>query len=134
MKIRVRHNFNSVEIDSYGRVVSGHKSVAGATVPVLQRNGESERFPFGGFEDAALYRNTLLEFQLVKVVEVLSFSEDDFAKPLYFERDSYLVGVFDVNTRSVKILLENGTPIVRSQSSVPSESRFDNVVPIRSRS
>ncbi|MGR5178885.1 hypothetical protein [Vibrio mediterranei] len=132
MKIRVRHNYNTVEMDHNAQVVNGHKSVAGATVSVLQKDGTSTRYQFGGFDDAALYRNSLLEYQLVKVVEVLSFSEDDFAKPLYFENDCYLIGVFDVNIGKVKVLLENGVPIVRPLSPTPFESKTNNVVPIRS--
>ncbi|GMQ49691.1 hypothetical protein [Vibrio sp. 10N] len=128
MKIRVRHNYNSVEIDHNGTIVSGHKSVAGATVPVLQRNGGSERYPFGGFEDADLYRNTLLEYQLVKVVDVLSFTKDDFSKPVYFDMDNYLVGVFDVNTGLVSVLLDGGEPIRRVQPRQPSKRNVDNVV------
>lgn len=130
MQIRVRYNYNSIAIDHNGKIVDGHKSLAGPTVSVLHKNGRLERYTFGGFEDAALYRNSLLEFQLVKVVEVLSFIADD-SPPSYIQPDSYLVGVFNKENRTVKLLLESGAPISNKLNPRKQSKPDDNVVSLR---
>lgn len=72
MYIRIRYNFNTIELDESG-VRTGNRSLAGATVAILLADHTTTRIPFAGFKERRSVENDLHRPQLVKVLDVTDF-------------------------------------------------------------
>lgn len=127
--IRIKYNFNTVTLNEHG-LLSGHKSVCGDTVEVLQRNGDSERYRFLGFRDYSLFKNTLLPLQFVKIWNVSAYYKTDFAPADFISKDHYCIGLYEPNEKGVFLLLDNESVMTRPRTKTKPIPTVSNVIPI----
>jgi hypothetical protein len=108
--IRIRFNYNTVQLSEQG-VVGSSKSVCGAQVQVMLKSGKKEWFDFLGFEEVGAHFLEESTTQLVKVANVSAYYADDFSKPVFFDDDVYLVGVYQHRPSGVYVAIRDNKPI-----------------------
>ncbi|MGR5296834.1 hypothetical protein ACPV5U_24470 [Vibrio mediterranei] len=131
--IRIKFNFNTVTLNERG-VVNGSKSLCGSTVEVIDRNGTTERFDFGGFRNYDNYRDSIIPTQFCKVWNVKAFYADDYARATFLDANEYCVGIYEANESAVYLLLDNNNLMTRQAHKIPySTEKYagENVIPIR---